>query len=115
MPYLKQIKTVPNLSDAMGMSARNLRRYKNGELKIKFIKGVYSQAKVDEVFYNAKVGLLIETLSAPKINEMLFIKFDCQKRSIVTAKIQELERLDKIGRFIGSWYFNDNFKKEMVK
>ena len=106
---------MPDLAKAIGMSVRNLRRYEHSEIPIKFIKGKQSKAKTEAVFYNAKVGLLIETLSDPKINEILFAKYNCAKTDTKNTSMQELERLVKVGKLIGTWYFNDNFKREMVK
>ncbi len=114
MLKLKQIKT-PDLAKAIGMSVRNIRRYEYGEMKIKFIKGAHSKAKREAVFYSAKVGLLVETIADPKINETLLTQYKCQKPDGKTNPMSELERLSKVGEVIGSWYFNEDFKKEMVK
>ena len=114
MLYIKQIKT-PDIAKAIGMSVRNIRRYEYGELKMKFIKGAYSKKKIEEVFNNAKIGLLVETFADPKINETLLTQYKCQKPDTITNAINELERLAKVGKLIGSWYFNEDFKKEMVK
>lgn len=114
MLNLKQIKT-PDLAEAIGMSLRNLRRYEYGDLKFKSIKGMDYMKKCDKLFYDAKVGLLIETLSDEKINEKLLIIFNCAKEGKKNNSMDELKRLAKVGELIGTWYFNDNFKQEMVK
>lgn len=115
---LKQIKT-PDLARAIGMSIRNLRRYESGELKLKSINalqmGRLYMEKVGEKFYDAKVGLLIETLASPKINDALLSEYKCQKTDDNHAPIHELERLAKVGQTVGEWYFNDEFKREMIK
>ena len=111
---LKVIKT-PDLARAVNMSIRNMRRYESGEMNFKFIQGAGQTKKHEEFFHDAKLGLLVETLADPKINETLLEKFECAKTHAITNSFDELQRLAKVGELIGSWYFNDDFKTQMVK
>ncbi len=112
---LKQIKT-PDLARAIGMSIRNLRRYESGDLRFNFLTYSNGYDKLrDEFLYNAKVGLLVETLASPKINATLLVDNKCEKYENNPAPMQELKRLARVGQTVGAWYFNDEFKREMIK
>ncbi|WP_294958797.1 hypothetical protein [Sulfurovum sp.] len=97
MLKLKQIKTT-DLAKATGMSLRNLRRYESGELHFDFIKGADYDQKLKDLFYHAKIGVLIQTILR---SNMFGDKAKSSKK--------ELQRLAEIGKG-----YSHSIKKEVL-
>ena len=109
----KIIKTT-DLAKAIGMSDRNIRRYESCEMFFKFIKGSMKKEKQEILIKNAKIGLLVEVISDPKINTELLEKYGYNK-SLDGSTIDELKRLANVGEHIGSWYLSDEIKNSLIK
>lgn len=67
-------------------------------------------------FYFAKLGMLVESIGSPSMPDKLYAKYKCTKKpSDIQNSMNELERLIKVGKHIGSWYFSEEYIGASIK
>jgi len=106
MPHISKI-TLQDVAIEIGMSVRQLHKYKSGAVKIKAIKTTpeaYDKAK-DEYLRDAKIGVLVVRHLNAGVIASLGAKL---------SKRAELERLVGVGRTYGA-YLNNDFIKSVVE